>query len=52
MIVYPCGCSLLDGKLYKRCDRHAAEGGALTANPEQDAWLAKQLEREGSGKQA
>jgi hypothetical protein len=46
MLVYPCGCSLLDGKMYKRCERHEAEGGALTANREQDAWLKAQLEKQ------
>lgn len=45
MLVHPCGCSLLNGRPYKRCDRHAAEGGALTPNLEQDAWLKRQQEK-------
>jgi hypothetical protein len=46
MIVYPCGCSLLNGHLYKRCDRHKAEGGELAAVPAQDAWLKRQQEKQ------
>jgi hypothetical protein len=47
MIVYPCGCSLLDGRPYRRCDAHRAEGGELKANPEQDAWLKRQQDKAG-----
>jgi len=48
MLVHPCGCSYLNGRLASPCDRHlkslASEGGRLAAVPELDAWLKRQEE--------
>lgn len=38
MIIHPCGCRLLDGRLHSQCDRHKAEGGGYVPS-EVDAWL-------------
>lgn len=45
LLVSPCGCSTLDGRPYKRCERHAGEGGGLKPSPLQDAWLKRQEEK-------
>ncbi len=46
LLILPCGCKLLDGRPFERCDRHKDEGGTLMPSPEQDAWLKRQEERQ------
>lgn len=50
MIVYPCGCSRLNGRLASPCERHlkrlVEEGGRLASNPELDAWLERQRKKD------
>jgi hypothetical protein len=47
MIVYPCGCSVLDGRPYKRCADHQADldAGKLKPHPELDDWAKRQGQR-------